>query len=736
MPFLRDERGASEVVGAVLLISMVLSSSLLILAIGADGIQEVRTVSDEKQASTVLQEVDSRFSTLAASSDSPETSFDFAETNPRDYDLSREGYFNLTLNNDAACSMETSLSSIRFANRNNVLVGYEAGGVWKRFPSNGSTAVTSPAVTYRAGTVDVNLVNLSGQIDQSTNRAALKEAASLARTRNATDNLFNSSHGSCARPDNLSMKVQSTFYEAWASYLQKEFNATATPHESNETVTMQLEQSKLPERANDSQNNVVNLSAGGTYNDITINSDSITVDKGSGNIYSVSATPMSKGELNVGNVTFIENATNVSRAPIDIVYVLDESGSMDNTDSDSRSRSEEAQEAARNFNGDLNHSKDRGAVISYDDYADYRRTASQSSYISGDFSSSGVNGSINDIPDFPNGGTHANLGLVKANNVLGLQSSESRNKIIILLTDGVNDGCYDTNDNDPYDCSSDRNSMAIDQAINASKNGATVYTVGYGDDTDIDEAFLKEVAEKGGGTFNQATNADELEEVFKDIQREVSKSQVIAKSPQSTNFTSGNGEVYAPSAAGATGQVSSFSINGQEFSNINDPTAASKYSHMFALSDDEKVKFEAYNMGCDEWAGTGRTKTHNGKTFSVARCTNVTKSSALSPTAVKLDGDYIGDVLREDEAWWQDDVNETLNAYNSVGVNITSNASASQDNFGKLDLESNQALVYWDLPDGSDSANRMLVLYEIGLSESEAETEGVVNIKVNNVKVG
>jgi hypothetical protein len=57
------------------------------------------------------------------------------------------------------------------------------------------------------------------------------------------------------------------------------------------------------------------------------------------------------------------------------------------------------------------------------------------------------------------------------------------------------------------------------------------------------------------------------------------------------------------------------------------------------------------------------------------------------------------------------------------------------DTTKELELDSNQAIVIYDFPDGPDSNNKLVTLYEIGLSEEEAQSDGIINIRVRDVTI-
>ncbi|HIB76650.1 MAG TPA: VWA domain-containing protein [Flavobacteriales bacterium] len=118
------------------------------------------------------------------------------------------------------------------------------------------------------------------------------------------------------------------------------------------------------------------------------------------------------------------------------------------------------------------------------------------------------------------GGTAIGMGLATAVN--RLRKSEAKSRVIILLTDGVNNaGSIDPSD----------------AAQLAELNGIRVYTIGVGSvgkakspvakmgdtyrydwiDVRIDEEILMEIAERTGGKYFRATNTDKLKAIYEEI---------------------------------------------------------------------------------------------------------------------------------------------------------------------------------------------------------------------------
>ncbi len=150
------------------------------------------------------------------------------------------------------------------------------------------------------------------------------------------------------------------------------------------------------------------------------------------------------------------------------------------------------------------------------------------------------------------GGTAIGLGLATAVN--RLRESEARSKVIILLTDGVNNaGAI----------------QPIDAAYIAEQLNMRVYCIGVGTtgkalspvgrypngqlrfeyaDVEIDEEKLKEIAEITGGKYFRATNERKLREIYQEIDQ-------LERSRISVTEHSARHEEYLPLALAGAGML-------------------------------------------------------------------------------------------------------------------------------------------------------------------------------------
>lgn len=120
-------------------------------------------------------------------------------------------------------------------------------------------------------------------------------------------------------------------------------------------------------------------------------------------------------------------------------------------------------------------------------------------------------------------GTAIGLGLATAVN--RLKDSKAKSKIIILLTDGVNNGGF-ISPLTASDLAAEYNIKIY--TIGLGTNGMALSPVAYSPNggfqyrhiqVEIDEKLLKEVAEATGGTFFRATDNQKLEEIYEEINK-------------------------------------------------------------------------------------------------------------------------------------------------------------------------------------------------------------------------
>lgn len=743
-----DERGVSEVVAVVLLVSMALLGAVLVVVFGSSVVDQVQGENNKQTAQLVIQEIDSRFSTLAQINDVSRTEFIIGDTTPDNIRTVRRGEVTVTVNQNTSCRSTTPLSSIRYVDKTGDTVAYEAGGVWRQSAKDASTMITSPDVNFRNGSLSMTIVNISGDIEESSNQAVIDMESSRTQSREQNGKVL---RGPCIRPDNMTVKVQSDFYQAWADYMESEFGVKSRSFDGNDSALVYIPQDELPPETDDEINTVVNLSRDASgdpkadyMKDVEIQDQNITIDKDpAGDEYIVSVRPLSDRRPQIGKIKEIVDSTNIYREPFDVVFIMDVSGSMSWGSSEpGLTKSQAAQIGAATFVSELNSSFDRGGLVTYDQQYDIK-TANDGSYLentkgsevtesstsscSSFVSDSSINNTICQIEDDPSGGTNIWDGIIGGHKLFDLTSNQTRKKIAVLLTDGLNNACDDP-DPDEEACE-DQNEFTVKQAEAAARSDITIHTIGYGDEDNIADDVLEDVAEETDGEYHNTDDADELKDIFEDIAEQAKETRLIARQPLSTNV-SGQNQVHSPYIPGDTDDIATRTTASGKFINVNDPTAPSLFRHRFALQGGDSVEINATWYGCEDekWKTTPYSDGGSNQSYNVARCTEFDTSDVHhldeDDVSIYTDGEDVSAELTNSSAWWQSNMTNTL-----------INASVLDDvNDDTVNLSSNQAIAVLDFDvSGTSFDNRMVLLYEVGLSESDAKADDVVNIRVRNV---
>jgi len=708
-------RAVSNQVAVIVLLGMVMSGAAVVLLTGESAVRDVEDQVRDEASDEAIREVHSRVSSLAFDDEDDRTTLDFGERPMTDVWVSREGYLNLTLNGPGGCSANVSLSSIRYESRSSGEIGYEMGGLWER-EGNATAMKLPPSIRAENGTMTLTVQNITGRINNQQEPAWKLIEASNNRTETVRSRLF---AGDCARPDNVTLTVQSDYYAGWHDYLQEELDYTDLDrYDGNRTVVAFMNASTLPRAADDDRNQVVDLN-GTDYVNVTVDNGTLEVEKNTSVEYPVAVIPLANGAES-GDVRSFDDDT-VYRPDLDVVFVVDESGSMQwNADPSCstacQSKLEAAQEAMKAFNGKLNQSRDRAGLVGFFHHSsdESRYHLAGGRYLTDDFSL--LNDTIDDDLE-ANGGTYMHAGLRKGTALMDLRSNSSRDKVMILLSDGENScSCHD--DDTKY------------WAEKAAENGVTIYSIGFGEDSYLNEPLLEEVANTSGGSYYHAENSSELDAVFDDIAREVTETRAVTRSPMSMNLSLEGGETFYPQINGDTSHLANGTApSGEGILNVNDPTAPERFSFSLTVEDGENVSMSAMAFDCKQWAETDRTVTNasTNVTHTVVRCAEINDSSvsAVDPSNVTVyrDGENVSALLSNDSAWWQSDLrNDTFQPYLENGTET-------------LDLASNQAIAVFDYEDTGDAHDRLIVLVEIGRPDT-VEARSVVRLSISDIEVG
>lgn len=359
---------------------------------------------------------------------------------------------------------------------------------------------------------------------------------------------------------------------------------------------------------------------GRIWTDKTVSTDTITTSSGS--------------VINRGDSAFItalsalsstSNVKSSSTTPLDIVLVLDASGSMDDSMDDGTKRIDALKSAANDFvttiaeqNQGISDSSrqhqvsivkfsgKKSAAVGNDTYREDGYTYNYSQVMkamSPCTDAAAFTSTINSIS--PAGATRADYGLQLAQSQTS--NREDAKKIVIFFTDGS------PTSYSGFESGVASNAVSAAKAMKDAK--ATVYTIGIFSDADPsadptaqrtsnENKFMHAVSSnypnatytqswsgwnwnlgthEGSGFYKSASNAADLDKVFDDI-----SSEIVKGSGYPTNATEGaehtSGYITIDDALGAYMQVDSFkaiALNGQTFENPTKTTAGNVDTYTF-----------------------------------------------------------------------------------------------------------------------------------------------------------
>lgn len=211
-------------------------------------------------------------------------------------------------------------------------------------------------------------------------------------------------------------------------------------------------------------------------------------------------------------ITF-NNIQPSSKYGVDIVLALDSSGSMRESGfskiDDEKSKFELLQELSSNFID--KRPSDNIGIVAFGSFA---------------YSPSPVTYDHQSLKELLSmleveiAGKNTAIGEAIAQSITTLEFSQSKNKIIILITDGITNS----------------GKISVKEAVkNAQEKNIKIYTIGLGEEKEFDSKLLKLIAKQTGAKSFKASTVDELELVYQEINSlhptKIRSEQYISKQP-------------------------------------------------------------------------------------------------------------------------------------------------------------------------------------------------------------
>ena len=233
------DRGASEVVGVVLLVGIVMLGALGVVLVGGPILQDRQAEAELQHAEGALTEFDATAERVATGS-----------TGPQHVDLGLRGgggtldidpdagnitveYISLVDEDVDRQVLHTSLGAVTYE-RGGSTVAYQGGGVW-RSDGGEATMVSPPQMTLREKTFEVPVVRVADDGSVHTNVALTQERPPDRHYPNASAGYHNMIGGAM-----IHIYIESAYYEAWGQYFEEETGAIVQYDHEEEMIVVVL----------------------------------------------------------------------------------------------------------------------------------------------------------------------------------------------------------------------------------------------------------------------------------------------------------------------------------------------------------------------------------------------------------------------------------------------------------------------------------------------------------------
>ncbi len=786
------DRGASEIIGVVLLFGLVAAGVGIVLITGGALQDDISEQQKLESAEDSMKQLDAGMGSMTSeNTDSPAQEFVVTDRGAETVAIEHGDTLSISVASEAdssACTATVPLDAIRYDLEGENSVVYQAGGVWKSTQS-GLSVASPPDISFREGSVDLSVAELRGRVDNDFT-ARKNVSASQEMSADVTETLFEGAD-ECRRPDGLTITIDSEqYHEVWYRYFTEEMptehDEVSVSHDPDAgTVTLELDQKALPEESDDRRNTVVDFDGPDWMGEIEDGEFGIDKPDDDDNEYTASMTYLGSqaGKENETSRTVVVqprdehehdakykpiNETRLVRntskkktgEPLDLLFVLDESGSMtgpcDYRDDHCRrttdTRLDKVKDATKYFLGKVKrargnhkagvsgyssrHAEGAGDVSQLEIYQEVSPNIPAATRHVDDLSPGGMTPIGEAIDEACDHLVVKNGGWWLPGSGCGhayTNSPEDRDSVVILLSDGKNNVVHWGRD-------------PVGRAEAAAKNDITIHTVSVG--TDRNRDLLKEVAGTTGGEYHYVADASDLDDAFEDIlveeipeysfenvtvgREKVNKSWTHVHQERKTEKRYSRRIVHTPVTL-------SVEIGDEERrpwkdgDDVLDRALNPPYFDGEATPDGITIEDgQSIDFDAAVYDCDSQVK-YDEEDDPDGDTWNHTKCSAVGDELDHAE-DMVAftdgaDVPDSDAPWWQDNLTEVVP---DSHLNDTDGDGEAE----QFDLASNQAVVVFKFADNDGAQtdyNNAVFLFEVG-KPTETKTEWMLNLQVNVVE--
>lgn len=254
-----DRRGASEIIGLILLFGMVIVGAAVILLSGSSAVEQVQQQNDYETKEASMTQLKSELSSVVYDAEDSEAELsvggDTGGAGPgnslgQGMEVVADGTIEFVVNGNESCfSASREIGSVEQPTGGET-IAYQANGIF-RGDESGTTVVSPPGLSYESTTQDGTEVRTLTyplvNVDPAKSSASGGDIHARPKTNQSGMNLLSCRIGGTVQTvdwiENVTIRVENNdFYRAWGEFFENEFGSypgiDVYEYASNETVVV------------------------------------------------------------------------------------------------------------------------------------------------------------------------------------------------------------------------------------------------------------------------------------------------------------------------------------------------------------------------------------------------------------------------------------------------------------------------------------------------------------------
>lgn len=261
----RDASGQSETFGVILLLGITVVGSTAIVAFGTQALSETQDAATSQRTEHTMTLLDSR-SAMVALGESDMQTVDFGHSQDGKFSVDQDAgrikviHYNFSGNESGNEVIYNKTLGTFYYENGDTTMAYQGGGVWRIQGDGQAVMVSQPEAHYRSATLTMPIIRVRGSGEAAGETSVTVSSASEPRrifpnttfsdpagpAGNETGAPYNNSsepakqYTNPIKSGNVTVLINSQFYEGWAHYFETRTTAEVKVYDSNSTVYVRL----------------------------------------------------------------------------------------------------------------------------------------------------------------------------------------------------------------------------------------------------------------------------------------------------------------------------------------------------------------------------------------------------------------------------------------------------------------------------------------------------------------